>query len=50
MTMTRATASGKLTVQGWQNLVLSLMGVVVLAGAIAGAVLLNRTDEARPAS
>ena len=33
------------TVQGWQNLVLSAMGVVVLAGAIAGAVLLNRTDE-----
>ena len=24
------------TVQGWQNLVLAVMGVVVLAGAIAG--------------
>jgi signal transduction histidine kinase len=33
------------TVQGWQNLVLSIMGVVVLAGAIAGAVLVNRTDK-----
>ncbi len=33
------------TVQGWQNLVLAVMGVVVLAGAIAGAVLLNRTDS-----
>jgi signal transduction histidine kinase len=32
------------TVQGWQNLVLSTMGVVVLAGAIGGALLLNRTD------
>ncbi|ULE34953.1 sensor histidine kinase [Mycobacterium sp. IDR2000157661] len=36
----------RFTVQGWQNLVLAAMGVVVLAGAIAGAVLLNRTDEA----
>ncbi|ORW97901.1 histidine kinase [Mycobacterium szulgai] len=35
----------ELTVRGWQALVLSVMGVVVLAGAIAGAVLLNRTDE-----
>jgi len=34
----------RLTVQGWQNLVLSMMGAVVLAGAIAGALLLNRTD------
>jgi signal transduction histidine kinase len=32
------------TVQGWQNLVLASMGAVVLAGAIAGALLLNRTD------
>ena len=30
--------------QGWQSLVLSVMGVVVLAGAMAGAFLLNRTD------
>jgi signal transduction histidine kinase len=35
----------KLTVQGWQDLVLSVMGVLVLAGAITGAVLLNRTDK-----
>ncbi|MEO3759998.1 ATP-binding protein [Mycobacterium sp. B14F4] len=35
----------RFTVQGWQNLVLAAMGVVVLAGAIAGAFLLNRTDE-----
>lgn len=34
----------RLTVQGWQNLVLSVMGVVVFAGAIAGAVLVGRTD------
>jgi signal transduction histidine kinase len=33
------------TVQGWQNLVLAVMGAVVLAGAIAGALLLNRTDD-----
>ncbi|KUI22939.1 histidine kinase [Mycobacterium sp. GA-1285] len=35
----------RLTVQGWQNLLLSLMGIVVVAGAIAGALLLNRTDD-----
>jgi signal transduction histidine kinase len=34
-----------LTVQGWQNLVLSIMGAIVLAGAVAGALLLSRTDE-----
>jgi signal transduction histidine kinase len=34
-----------LTVQGWQNLVLSIMGLMVLAGAVAGAVLVSRTDE-----
>jgi signal transduction histidine kinase len=34
-----------LTVQGWLLLVLSIMGVVVLAGAIAGGVLLDRTDD-----
>jgi signal transduction histidine kinase len=32
------------TVQGWQNLVLSSMGIVVMAGAISGVLLLNRTD------
>ncbi|MDT5249885.1 MAG: hypothetical protein QOJ28_2519 [Mycobacterium sp.] len=35
----------RLTVQGWQNLVLVAMGVVVLAGAIAGGLLVNRTDD-----
>jgi signal transduction histidine kinase len=35
----------RLTVQGWQNLVLIAMGVVVLAGAIAGGLLVNRTDD-----
>ncbi len=33
------------TVQGWQNLVLSVMGIVVLAGAVITGVLLNRTDD-----
>jgi signal transduction histidine kinase len=35
----------RLTVQGWQNLVLIAMGVVVLAGAVIGGVLVNRTDD-----
>ena len=35
----------RLTVQGWQNLVLSAMGVVVLAGLVAGGLLMNRTDQ-----
>ncbi|QNI05918.1 HAMP domain-containing protein [Mycobacterium kubicae] len=35
----------QLTVRGWQALVLSVMGAVVLIGAIASAVLLHRTDE-----
>ncbi|WP_193048019.1 sensor histidine kinase [Mycolicibacterium baixiangningiae] len=34
----------QLTVQGWLNVVLAVMGVFVLAGAFAGAVLMNRTD------
>ena len=34
-----------LTVQGWLNLVLAVMGVVVLGGALTGAALQNRTDE-----
>ena len=29
----------KLTVQGWQNVILSVMGVIVLSGAIGGAIL-----------
>ncbi len=43
--MSPARRGRRLTVQGWQNLVLSVMGVLVLAGAVAGAVLLNRTDK-----
>jgi len=35
----------RLTVQGWQNLVLALMGAVVLAGLIGGAALMDRTDD-----
>jgi signal transduction histidine kinase len=35
----------ELTVQGWQYLVLWVMGVVVLGGGIAVALLLNRTDQ-----
>ena len=34
-----------LTVQGWQTLVLGIMGVLVLGAGVAGALLLNRTDE-----
>jgi len=33
------------TVQGWQNLVLTVMGVVVLVGAVLGGFLLNRMDD-----
>ena len=43
--MTAGSGARRLTVQGWQNLLLSVMGVVVLAGAIAGGVLLYRTDD-----
>ena len=35
----------QLTVQGWLNLVLALMGLVVLGGAIAAAILLVRADR-----
>ena len=35
----------QLTVRGWQALLLSTMGVTVLAGAVVGALLLHRTDE-----
>jgi len=41
----RRAKAAELTVQGWQYLVLSVMGVVVLAGGIAVALLLNRTDH-----
>jgi signal transduction histidine kinase len=36
----------KFTVAGWQSLVLSVMGAVVLVGAVAGGILMNRTVEA----
>jgi signal transduction histidine kinase len=35
----------QLTVQGWQNLVLAAMGVVVIVGLVAGGLLMNRTDQ-----
>jgi signal transduction histidine kinase len=35
----------RLTVQGWQILVLSVMGVVVLTGAVVIAILMDRTDD-----
>ncbi len=34
-----------MTVRGWLNLVLLVVGVVVLGGALVAAVLLNRTDQ-----
>ena len=40
----RPQLGSRLTVAGWQTLVLSVMGLLVLAGAITGAVLLKRTD------
>jgi signal transduction histidine kinase len=42
---TRRSRTPELSVQGWQNLVLSIMGLMVVAGAVAVAVLLSRTDE-----
>jgi signal transduction histidine kinase len=36
---------GQFSVQGWLNLVLAVMGILVFAGAVAGTALLNRTDE-----
>jgi signal transduction histidine kinase len=41
----RAPHISRLTVWGWQALLLSSMGAMVLAGAVVGAVLLNRADE-----
>jgi len=43
--MTSPKRARRLTVQGWQNVVLSVMGAVVLAAAIAGGILLTRTDD-----
>ncbi|MGE2833233.1 sensor histidine kinase [Mycobacterium sp. SMC-4] len=39
----------RLTVQGWQYLVMSVMGFVVLVGTVAIAVLVERTNEATTA-
>ena len=44
MTAPARRRGGQLTVQGWLNVVLAVMGILVLAGAIAGAILMNRTD------
>ncbi len=41
----RAPRLAQLTVRGWQAVLLSTMGVMVLAGAVVGALLLHRTDE-----
>ena len=41
----RAPRLSQLTVRGWQAVLLSSMGVMVLAGAVVGALLLHRTDE-----
>ncbi|HUO39750.1 MAG TPA: CHASE3 domain-containing protein, partial [Mycobacterium sp.] len=45
MTTTSVPKGSPLTVQGWVNLVLTVMGLLVLAGAVAGGALLNRTVE-----
>jgi signal transduction histidine kinase len=42
--MTKSQRGFQLTVQGWQNLVLTAMGIVVFTGAVTGSILLNRTD------
>jgi signal transduction histidine kinase len=43
--MSKSQRGFQFTVQGWQNLVLAAMGILVFAGAVTGSVLLNRTDE-----
>src|ERR1700709_2299187 len=35
----------QLTVQGWLILVLGVMGVLTIVGAVAGGILMNRTDD-----
>ncbi|MDT5338838.1 MAG: hypothetical protein QOD90_4343 [Mycobacterium sp.] len=45
MQETPARRTSALTVQGWQTLVLSIMGVLVLGAGVAGAVLLQRYDQ-----
>ncbi|MFF4650427.1 CHASE3 domain-containing protein [Streptomyces sp. NPDC001380] len=41
----RRTLTGRLTVQGWFNLVLALMGVLVVVAAVVGSQLLSRTAD-----
>ncbi|UXA16030.1 CHASE3 domain-containing protein [Mycobacterium sp. SMC-4] len=41
----RPAGGPRLTVQGWQNMILAVLAVVVLAGAVVVAVLLNRTEQ-----
>jgi signal transduction histidine kinase len=43
--MTKSQQGFQFTVQGWLNLVLAVMGILVFAGAVAGTALLNRTDD-----
>ncbi|TFV59348.1 HAMP domain-containing protein [Mycobacterium sp. PS03-16] len=45
MTAPNRSRGRQLTVQGWQNVVLATMGVLVLAGSVAGAMLMTRTDS-----
>jgi signal transduction histidine kinase len=44
VTALRLPRLSQLTVRGWQALLLSTMGVMVLAGAVIGGLLLHRTD------
>lgn len=44
MTSAARRRGSSLTVQGWQNIVLLTIGVLILAGALAGALLMQRTD------
>jgi signal transduction histidine kinase len=45
LTTPKVVRGSPFTVQGLQQLVLAVMGVLVLAGAVAGTVLTNRTDR-----
>lgn len=44
MTAPARRRGSQLAVQGWLNVVLAVMGVLVLAGAVAAAILMSRTD------
>jgi signal transduction histidine kinase len=41
----RRPAASRLTVAGWQTVVLSIIGLVVMAGGVATVLLVNRTDQ-----